>query len=348
MMTMKRFLYLSLLLAACVVFSGAAPSGGKYVVMFYNLENLFDTIKSPGVFDEEFTPSGAKQWNGQKYWKKIDNICDVFYKVSAENRTFPSIIGVSEIENRNVLEDIVAHKKLARANYQIVHYDSPDLRGVDVALLYRPDQFKLAGSKALPVTLPDQPDWKTRDVLMAWGTIEGEMFCFFVNHWPSRLGGQQASEYKRVAAATVVRNAADSMSRAIPGIKIAIMGDLNDDPDNKSIAVTLGAKRKMEDVAPGGYYNPFYDMFKKGYGTLAWDDGWNLFDNIIVSQSLIGGDGLKLVKSGNSKYYGYTFDRQFLKQQSGQYKNYPWRTFIGNTFQGGYSDHFPVFIMIGR
>lgn len=346
---MRKIPYLILLALFGAVFAGQARSD-NYVVMFYNVENLFDTINSPGVFDEEFTPQGGKMWNSKKYWSKIDKLTEVFYKVAAETKSYPTIIGVSEVENRNVLEDLVGNERMIRANYQIVHYDSPDLRGVDVAFFYRPDQFKLMGSKPLPVRLPDQPNWYTRDVLMMWGTIDSELFCFMVMHWPSRLGGQQASEYKRMAAAQVARNAADSMQIAHPGIKIVMMGDMNDDPTDKSMAVTLDAKAKVSEVAPGGLFNPYYEMFKKGYGTLAYQDSWNLFDNMIVNYNLLTGEpgGLKIVKWGNNKFYGNIFDRPFLKVKEGQYKNYPFRTFVGNAFQNGYSDHFPVFIVISK
>jgi predicted extracellular nuclease len=345
---MKKAIYLFLFALVAVASAGYSRSGGeKYVVMFYNLENLFDTIKSPGVLDEEYLPTSPKGWNSQKYWKKNNNMCEVIWQIAKENGTFPTIIGVSEVENRNVLEDIAANPKLSRANYRIVHYDSPDYRGVDVALFYRPDQFKLLGSRAVPVTMQGDPNWKTRDVLMAWGTIDGEDFCFLVNHWPSRRGGQEVSEPKRVLAASAARQAADSIMRAMPGIKVAVMGDLNDDPIDKSILTTLGAGGDKGSAPPDGLFNPFLPMFRRGYGTLAYNDQWNLFDNIVVSGSLANDTkGLRLYKPSRNKYYGNIFDRPFLKQTEGQYKNYPLRTFIGDNFMNGYSDHFPVFIVI--
>lgn len=347
---MKRFVYAVFTLLAVMVWLGSVAQTKPYTVVFYNLENLFDTIKSPGVFDEEFTPQGPKAWNGAKYRKKIENIEQVFYNMAGSFKSYPTIIGVSEIENRNVLEDVVATPKLMRANYQIAHYDSPDARGVDVALLYRPDQFNYEGSRPIRMNMPDDPGFKTRDILSVWGTIEGERFCFFVCHWPSRLGGQAASEPKRCAAAAVVKHAVDSILAEQPDTRIVIMGDLNDDPTNKSIFGVLGAKGKMADVKAGELFNPFLEMFKAGYGTLAYQDGWNLFDNIIVSENLLNGadSGLKLIKPDKNKYYGNIFDRSFLRQTSGQYKNYPLRTFVGNTFQGGYSDHFPVYIQFAK
>lgn len=346
---MKTIKYLLLLGFMGVLLAGQSQTK-PYSVVFYNLENLFDTIKSPGVYDEEFTPSGAKAWNSQKYWKKMSNIEKVFYEIAAQNKAYPTVIGVSEIENRNVLEDIVALDKLAKANYQIVHYDSPDARGVDVAFFYRPDQFKYEGSKPLPVKNPDDPKWKTRDVLMMWGTIEGEPFYFFVAHWPSRLGGQAASEPKRMLAAQVTRNAVDSIYKIVPDAKIMIMGDLNDDPTDKAMLETLGAKIKIKDIQKGDLFNPYGEMLKAGYGTLAYNDQWNIFDNIIVNENLLNGTAgkLKLYKPETNKFYGNILDRPFLKQQSGQYKGYPLRTYIGNNFQNGFSDHLPVFLYIAK
>jgi endonuclease/exonuclease/phosphatase family metal-dependent hydrolase len=178
----------------------------------------------------------------------------------------------------------------------------------------------------------------------------GERFCFFVCHWPSRRNGQQSSEFLRVAAAQCVRHAADSMMQAHPGIKIAVMGDLNDDPTDKSVYEVLGAKGAEKEVTGHtGLFNPFHAMFIKGFGTLAYNDAWNLFDNIIVNGALLNAEkgtmGLK--KAGGGKYYGNIFSRPFLLQQSGQYKNYPLRTYVGNNFQDGYSDHLPVYILIG-
>ena len=348
---MKKTLYALLVFAlttCCGVLSQAQNK--RYTVVFYNVENLFDTLKSPGVLDDEFTPQGINKWDGQKYWKKMANLEKVFYEISATTKDYPTIIGLSEIENRNVLEDLVALEKLQKANYQIAHHDSPDARGIDVALIYRPDQFKFAGSAPIPVTIAAEPDFKTRDILMVWGTIEDERFYFFVCHWPSRLGGQRTSEYRRERAAQCVRHAVDSVMNQFPDAKIVVMGDLNDDPVDKSQYVVLGAKGDASEVRYAGLFNPYYEMFKKGFGTLAYNDAWNLFDNIIVNGNLLRATtgALKLRKANGAKYYGNIFDRAFLRQKSGQYKNYPWRTYVSNVFQNGFSDHFPVYIHISR
>ena len=343
---MKKIYFL--LLVATLFSLSVGHAQTRYTAVFYNVENVFDTIKSPDTYDEEFTPNGTNKWNSAKYWKKMANLEEVFYKIAAANKDYPTIIGLSEIENRNVLEEIASLQKLQKANYQIAHYDSPDARGVDVAFLYRPDQFKYEGSFPIRTKVEGIPNFRTRDVLMMWGTIEGELFYFFVNHWPSRRGGQQASESRRIGAAQTVRHAVDSIMELHADAKIVIMGDLNDDPTDKSIYEVLGAKGKVSEVKSADLFNPYYEMFKKGFGTLAYNDQWNLFDNIIVNGALLHGTtgNLKLQKSG--KYYGNIFNQSFLLQQSGQFKGYPFRTYVGGNFQGGYSDHLPVYIFISK
>lgn len=320
-----------------------------YKVMFYNFENLFDTINDPEILDEEFTPDGPKKWNSVKYNKKIGNLERVLFDIAALDKNYPAVIGVSEVENRSVLEDVIATPKLAPANYRIVHYDSPDARGVDVAFFYRPDVFELEGSAPIPFTMEGLPNFKTRDIVTMWGTIEGEPFYFMVAHWPSRLGGKEASAPKCERAAEIMRRAADSVLRLDPATKVVMMGDFNDDATDDSITEVLGAKGDIRKLEPGDYYNPFINVLKAGYGTLAYQDAWNLFDNIVVSENLVAGDGLKIRKaSPKARFYGNIFSRPYMIQQEGQYKGYPLRTFVGNNFQGGYSDHFPVYIYIGK
>ena len=206
-----------------------------YKVVFYNLENFFDTVNDPEVLDDEFTPEGPKKWTQDKYDKKLHNMERVFFDIAAVNKDYPVVIGVSEVENRNVLEDIVATPKLAPANYRIVHHDSPEARGVDVAFFYRADVFKLEGEKAIRTVIPSLPNFKTRDILTMWGKIDGEDFLFMVAHWPSRLGGKEASEYKRIAVGKQMRSIADSVKQIRPDVKVVLMGDFNDDPTDPSI-----------------------------------------------------------------------------------------------------------------
>jgi hypothetical protein len=177
------------------------------------------------------------------------------------------------------------------------------------------------------------------------------LFCFFVNHWSSRIGGAEQSEFLRVGCAQTLRDYADSIQVAHPDIKIVIMGDMNDDPKDRSLSEVLGAKEKISKVKPGGFFNPFWSMQKAGYGTLGYQDSWSLFDNMVINYNLLPDSGvgeLKVQKGARNKFYGTVFKRPFMVQEDGKYKNYPWRTFSGNTFLGGYSDHFPVYIEIGK
>jgi hypothetical protein len=336
-------LFVSLLAAVCF-----AQKPRK--VMFYNLENFFDTINDPEVLDDEFTPEGPKRWNSAKYYKKLGNIERVLFDIAAVDRIYPAVIGVSEVENRSVLEDIVVTPKLAPANYRIVHYDSPEARGVDVAFLYRPDIFHLEGSRPIRTVVPQLPDFRTRDIATMWGTIDGEPFFFMVAHWPSRLGGKDASEFKRVAVAEQMRAIADSVLALNPATKIVAMGDFNDDPTDASISEGLGAKGKIKELTKGEFFNPFESMYRAGLGTLAYGDAWDLFDNIVVTENLATGSegALRLQKAPGSKFYGNIFKRYYMVQKEGSFKGYPLRTFVGNNFQGGFSDHFPVYIYFAK
>ncbi len=352
MRSMKRVLYsLMALLWLSGITLTAQDKQTTYTVMFYNAENLFDVYNDPNVLDDEFTPEGPKVWTETKYWKKIENTAEVIHAIAQANRQFPAIIGLSEIENRLVLDDLVSEQRLAGANYQIVHYDSPEARGVDVALLYRPDQFDYLWSEPIRPNIPGRPDFKTRDILAVAGKIEGELFCFFVNHWSSRRGGAHSSEYLRCGNAQTLRDYADSLRTVYPDIKLVAMGDMNDNPTDKSLLEVLGAVGDLDKLVDGGMFNPFYQLFEDGYGTTAYQDAWSLFDNLVVSDNLIkeSARGIRLLPSKQRKgrYYATIFKRPFLIQQKGQYKNYPWRTYSGNAFLGGYSDHFPVFITLG-
>lgn len=318
-------------------------------VVFYNVENFFDTINDPEVLDDEFTPNGPKKWTAARYDKKLSNIERVLFDIAAIDKDYPAVIGFSEIETRSVLEDIVDSRKLAPANYRIVHFDSPEARGVDVAFIYRPDVFKLEGEKAVRAVIPSLPEFRTRDILTMWGTIEKEPFFFMVAHWPSRLGGKEASEFKRIAVAEQMRSIADSVMKANPATKIVMMGDFNDDPTDRSIAQGLKAKFKRKDLQPGDLYDPYADLQKAGFGSLAYGDAWNMFDNIVVSENLVNAvpGQLQLQRTPGSKYDGNIFKQHYMVQKEGQFKGYPLRTYVGNNFQDGFSDHFPVFIYIG-
>ncbi len=344
---MKKRLFTTTALMA--IFVVALFAQKPHTVVFYNIENFFDTINDPDINDEEFTPEGKNNWTGTKYYQKLANMEQVFYDIARANKDFPVVMGVSEVEVRTVLEDIASTPKLAPANYRIVHYDSPERRGVDVAFFYRPDRFKLEGSFPERAIIPGRPDFRTRDILTMWGTIEGEEFFFMVAHWSSRWGGKDQSEFLRVANGTQMRRIADSVRVLRPETKFVLMGDFNDDPTDKSVAESLGAKGDIKKLEPGDLYTPYTAMLKAGLGTLAYGDAWNIFDNIVVSENLVNpkkGE-LQLQKSiYNSRYYGNIFKPSYLIQQEGRYKGYPFRSFSGGSFIGGYSDHLPVFINI--
>lgn len=345
---MKRLL---LILPVMLLMVASASAQDKpYMVAFWNLENLFDIYDDPETHDEEFTPDGVKQWNEIKYQKKLSNIERVLFDIAAIQRDYPIVIGVSEIENRSVLEDLVSQPKLAGANYRICHYDSPDARGVDVAFLYRADVFKLQGSENIKLEVAELPDFRTRDFVVMWGTIEDEPFYFLVSHWPSRLGGKEASQFKRDACASQIRAIKDSLLAENPATKVIVMGDFNDDATDSSIVETMGAKGKTKDLEKGDFFNPFNQMLRAGHGTLAYQDMWNLFDNICVTENLINNEEgkLHLVKGSGNKFWGNIFHRPYMFQQEGQYKGYPLRTFVTNNFQNGFSDHFPVYIYISK
>ena len=312
-------------------------------VGFYNLENLFDTLDTENVSDTDFTPNGEMRYNSKVYADKMNNLSTVLSQLGKESPDGLAVIGVAEIENRGVLEDLVKQPKLAARNYQILWFDSPDKRGIDCAFLYNPKYFKLKSAKALNIgglnAVGDS--LFTRDITLMSGSFDGEEMHFMVGHWPSRRGGEAASAPLRQRAAGVCRKAADSLLALNPNAKIIIMGDLNDNPDDISIKKVLGAEGKITKVKPQGLYNPFFEPYKKGLGTLAHNDSWGLFDQIIISQSFIPKS-----QKGFRYYKSQVYNPKFLTQTSGQYAGYPFRTYSGAEYIGGYSDHFPTFIYL--
>jgi predicted extracellular nuclease len=311
-------------------------------IAFYNLENLFDTIKSPNTNDAEFLPNGANRWTAKRYEHKQRNLASAIRKIGAEGLPAgPAILGVAEVENRQVLEDLIKTPPLSELSYGIVHYESPDARGVDVGLLYRKNLFRVLGSRSVRLTVSDATDFRSRDQLVTSGLLNGELIHIIVMHWPSRRGGEKRSKPLRNSAAALCRSIVDSLYSADSSAKIIIMGDLNDDPTSESIAAILKARPSVEKTEKGGLYNTMYRWFKDGVGSLAWNDSWNLFDQIIVSEPLLGKDfsSYKLYKSG-------IFNKDFLTQKEGKYAGYPFRTYSGGAFTGGYSDHYPTYIYL--
>lgn len=314
------------------------------VIGFYNFENLFDTLDAPDVRDEEFTPSGSNAWDTKKYLEKLHNLSRVVSELGTQvTPDGVAVLGVSEVENRKVLEDFVQQPLIKDRNYQIVHHDSPDERGIDVALLYNPKYFKVLGTRVMPLMIyrdNGERDF-TRDVLLVSGLFDGEPIHVMVNHWPSRSGGEAASQPFRNAAAMICKAAADSLMKEDPFAKILIMGDLNDDPISPSVRKILNAQPEKESVRRGSLYNPMYNLFRKGIGTLAYRDAWSLFDQILLSY------GLVTKRSGGYKFYKvFIHNEPYLLQSTGQFAGYPFRTFGGGAYLGGYSDHFAVYVAL--
>ncbi len=314
------------------------------LIGFYNLENLYDTVNNPMVSDEEFLPDGERHYNTRIYLDKIDRLSSVIAQMGTDiNPDGLAILGVAEVENDTVMNSLVNHPNIKNRNLKFVHYDSPDARGVDVAMIYNPKYFKPLYSAPLFVKLPggSKDSYFTRDVLYVKGLLDGDTIHVFVNHWPSRVGGEERSIPARAAAAQVGKHTIDSIMAINPKSKIVLMGDLNDDPTSPSVAKTLGAKGKPNDVKEKGLYNPWVDFYKKGIGTLAYQDAWGLFDQVIISKPWL-----------DKEQQGYYFNRaviynkEFLVQHTGKFKGYGKRTWDGLTYNYGYSDHFPVYVIM--
>ncbi len=333
-------------LAFLFVVQISAQDKKKYqvaIVAFYNLENLYDTINDPTINDEEFTPEGLNKWTGDKYLLKLDNMASVIAKIGESTlKGGPAMIGVSEIENISVLNDLVNTEPLKSLGYGVVHYDGPDKRGVDVGFLYKKERFKVIDSRSIPLTT-DDTTFFTRDQLLVHGLLDNEEMFVLVNHWPSRRGGERRSAPKREAAAKLCRHIADSLLAINPNVKMFIMGDLNDDPTDASLVKHLKAKGTAEEMKGNDLFNPMYKLFKSGIGSLAYQDSWNLFDQIVITPGLLGKD------LSSYKFFGArVFNEEFLKQKSGAFTGYPFRTYVGGQFMGGYSDHFPTFLILAR
>lgn len=317
------------------------------VVAFYNLENLYDTIDDPLKNDNEFLPTGLKKYNSAIYTDKLERLASVISKIGTDNNLAtpdgPALLGVAEIENGSVLKDLCQHPLLKKRRYQYVQYESPDIRGIDVALLYNPGYFSVLQSRALNVTIPtgSKDEFFTRDILWVKGLLNGEVIHVYVNHWPSRRGGEEASAPARYAAARTLKKHSDSIMVAEPGAKIIMMGDLNDDPSSPSLTKVLGAKTDEKKLMPGDLYNPWYALYNKGIGSLAYNDSWNLFDQIIISQSF-----MQRPQKGFFFLINYVFDKSFITEQTGRYKGYPKRTWNGDNYNYGYSDHYPTYIVL--
>ena len=313
-------------------------------VGFYNVENLFDTIDDPITNDDDYTPEGKFRYSKQNYRDKIKNTALVISQMgSGRNDSGPVILGVAEIENGEVLRDLVRSDVLRSSKYQIIHQDSPDRRGIDVALMYKDDSFNPLEANFIEVRLWNEKGERiyTRDILHVHGIFEQEEIHVIVNHWPSRRGGKSRSDPKRMKAAYLVKQFTDGIFESNPEAKIIIMGDFNDDPKDKSIVLGLTQVSPVEKKADKFFFNPMLRMYEKGYNTLAYRDGLNLFDQILVSSNFLSKG---TVQNGYRLYRAGVFNPSYLIQRHGKYSGYPLRSFENGRYSGGYSDHFPVYI----
>lgn len=339
-------LYLIFLLTV-LPFWGFAQEKKNYkirTIAFYNVENLFDIENDSLTFDDDRTPDGKDNWTQNRYEQKLSNISKVLSEIGADiSETSPDIIGLCEVENKQVVEDLVNQPLLQDKTYGIVHFDSPDERGIDVALLYKKTVFlptSFASHRLLLFNDDEQRNY-TRDQLVVGGLLDDEQMYFTVNHWPSRSGGAARSKPYRMAAAKLNKRIIDSLQRMDPLAKIISMGDLNDDPIDDSLKKVLKTKGKKKKLEQGDLFNPMEKLHKKGIGSLAYRDKWNLFDQILFTENFINSkkDNYRFWKAG-------VFNAPYLISKKGQYRGYPFRTYSGGSYTGGYSDHFPVYMYL--
>ena len=317
-----------------------------HTIAFYNVENLFDTINDINKNDEASPIMEIKFNRSEIYKKKVKNMASVIADIGSDlvNKS-PSIVGLSEVENRNVIEDLLNTKHLLNKNYDIVHYDSPDERGIDVGLIYNKDVFKVNSTKSHELIIYDNNSSKrnyTRDQLVVSGLLDNELIHLIVNHWPSRSGGEERSRAGRMAAAELNKKIIDSLQNKYKNAKIITMGDFNDDPHDDSMKKILNAKKYIEDVKTNGIYNPMEVILSdQGIGSNAYRDVWQLFDQILVTEPFL-----------NKKYDSYQFykagifNKSYLINKAGRYKGYPFRSFSWGSFTDGYSDHLPSYIYL--
>ncbi|MBK9981399.1 MAG: hypothetical protein IPP15_03065 [Saprospiraceae bacterium] len=338
-----KYLFLSVITCLYALTVSAQKEFNVAGLAFYNLENLFDTIDSPDTDDLEFTPNGPNLYNTHVYYDKLAHLSRVLSEVATEyTPDGAAIIGVSEVENRSVLEDLVKQPALVNRGYKILHQNSRDGRGIDVGLLYQPKYFTPDTVFFIPLQTsgPGDSVRYSRDILFAVGRLNGERIVVSVNHWPSRRGGEQTTAPLRNKAAMIDRRVLDSLAQYLQIEKAVVMGDLNDDPINDSVHKYLRTGRTKDHLDVKEMFNPMEDFYRKGLGTTAYHDAWSLFDQIIVSHKLANDTkGFHFYKAG-------VYNPSYMTQKSGAYKGYPLRTYADGVYAGGYSDHFPVYVLL--
>ncbi|WP_299333274.1 endonuclease/exonuclease/phosphatase family protein [uncultured Psychroserpens sp.] len=311
------------------------PKTITHTIAFYNLENLFDIYNDATKYDDDFLPRSERRWTKKRYDRKIYKLGQVISKIGFENtQKPPSIVGLAEVENKNVLRDLIESEDLESFSYDFVHYDSQDERGIDVALIYDKSAFKVLNSKTYSVYLEDDigdQDY-TRDILLVSGILHSEKVHCIVNHWPSRREGEKESNHKRLKAAQKVIEIIDEIKSVESDAKILVMGDFNDNPGNDSIKFL---------TQQASLYNPMETLLSYNRGTLNHNFKWNLFDQILFSTNFF-----ETEKNALRFDEADIFDEKFLTQYKGKFKGQPFRTFVGRKYKGGYSDHFPVYVQL--
>lgn len=343
---MKLKLLYFLLMISFMGFSQTKNDYQLRTIAFYNLENLFDTKNDTLIYDDDRTPEGKDAWTKERYDHKLAQLSKVISEIGSDvSKTPPDILGVCEVENKQVLVDLINHPNLREYEYGIVHFDSPDERGIDVALLYRKSVFipMAFDSRRLLLTKDDGERDYTRDQLVVEGLLDNEKIHLIVNHWPSRSGGEARSRPYRLAAAKLNKRIIDSIQRKNSLAKIIGMGDFNDDPIDPSFKKILEVKGKKKQLDSMSLFGPMEELFRKGEGSLAYRDKWNVFDQIYMTSNLVSSTGTdyRFWKAG-------IFTPAYIIDPKGQYKGYPLRTYAGGSYVGGYSDHFPVYMYLIR
>lgn len=313
-----------------------------FVVMSYNVENLFDTINAPDVKDEDFTPGGVKNWTWERYEKKLKDLAEVMRSIP--DKEVPAIIGLAEVENRSVLEDLVRQRALRRSRYAIIHEDGRDPRGIECALLYRPELFKYKAHKYIPVEDPADPEYLYRGILHVEGKApDGSDLHIFMNHWKSRSGGTRETERQRMLTAITLRKQMDILLSRGADQKLIVMGDFNDEPTNTSILTGLSASGKRKNIGMGDRYNLHYDKHNlESRGTYNYRGQWNMLDQIIISHNLLNQDkGLSTTYDG-----GMILKEESMLYMSEKYGELlPSSTYGGPEYYGGPADHLPVYVV---
>lgn len=345
---MKRLFLITVFFISSTFLIGQTDSKKKFLVntiAFYNVENLFDTINDPKTWDDDRTPKGRDRWTSVIYEKKLKNIAKVIADIGFDltNQT-PSVIGLCEIENRKVLEDLIKTESLIKENYQIIHYDSPDERGIDVAMLFKQNRFIVSSSKTYPLYLKRKDGSRdfTRDHLLVSGFLDNDPIHFIINHWPSRSGGQMRSEPGRILAGKLNKKIIDSILQSNPKANIISMGDFNDNPSDKSIKPILNTIFKKSKIKEGQLFNPMEELYRKGYGSYRYKGKWDMIDQFLLSKNLVDNkNGLFFLKAS-------VFNKKYLINPSGKYEGYPFKSFAGGKFLNGYSDHFPIYLYLAK